>query len=298
MKHLINILKGAAIGIGMIIPGVSGGTIAVLLNIYEDMISAISNLKKEFKKSFFFLLPILIGMVLAFAAMYFPLKLSLQHFPLQTITLFVGLMIGSLPKLCKDAASNGFEKKFDIISFIIPLIIVIGICFIPNMGVVSLGNDMVWYSYILLFIMGILASCALVIPGISGSMLLLIFGYYEPLLNTISALKDTPLHALLVLVVFAIGLVIGFFTISKIMNFLLTKHRRVTYWAIVGFVFGSIPAIYISYDFTDVDLAWYTFLTAAIIGIIGIIGSFFLIRLSEKKTIAKEEVVEETKEAE
>ncbi len=296
MKTLINILKGAAIGVGMIIPGVSGGTVAVLLNIYEDMIKAISNLKKEFKKSFFFLLPILIGMVLAFIAMYFPLKLSLQHFPLQTITLFVGLMIGSLPKLCKDAISNGFEKKFDIISFIIPLVIVIGICFIPNMGVVSLGNDMAWYRYILLFLMGILTSCALVVPGISGSMLLLIFGYYEPLLNTISALKDTPLHALLVLVIFALGLVIGFFVISKIMDYLLSKHRRVTYWAIVGFVFGSIPAIYISYDFSSITLAWYTYLTTIVIGVIGIIASFFLIRLSEKKAIASEEVKESTAE--
>lgn len=294
MKNLINILKGAAIGIGMIIPGVSGGTIAVLLNIYEGMIEAISNLKKDFKKSFFYLLPIGIGMVLAFAAMYFPLKLSLEHFPIQTITLFVGLMIGSLPKLCLDAHANGFNKKFDIISFIIPLAVVIGICFIPNMGVVSLGEDMVWYSYILLFVIGILASCALVIPGISGSMLLLIFGYYEPLLNTISALKDTPLHALLVLVVFIVGLVIGFFMISKLMNFLLTKHRRVTYWAIVGFVFGSIPGIYLSYDFNGTNLAWYTFVTAAVLGIIGIIASFFLIRLSEKKTLVKEDTTNET----
>ena len=84
-NSLINLFKGALIGVSMIIPGVSGGTVAVLLNIYNELIEAISNLKSEFKKSFKFLLPIAIGMVLAFVAMYFPLKLALKYIPLENI---------------------------------------------------------------------------------------------------------------------------------------------------------------------------------------------------------------------
>lgn len=283
MKFLVSMLKGAAIGVAMIIPGVSGGTIAVLFNIYENLINAISNLKKDFKKSFFYLLPIVLGMVLAFAAMYFPLKLALEYFPVQTISLFSGLMLGSIPMLFKQSLDNGF-KKVDFIAGLITFILVIGICFIPNMGNVDLSVNMPKYGYVLLFLIGILGSCALVIPGISGSMLLLIFGYYEPILDTISELTNNFTHSLAVLASVGLGIVFGFVVVAKLMNYLLTKYKRITYWAIVGFVIGSIPAIFLSYDYTDVNVNAITIISSVIVFILGSIISFYLIKLSEKKT--------------
>ena len=288
MNFLKNMLKGALIGVAMIIPGVSGGTIAVLLNIYDKLIEAISNLKKDFRKSFIFLLPIVLGMALAFIAMYFPLKKALEVIPVQTISLFAGLMLGSIPSLFIESKNNGF-KKLDIIAPIITFIIVVGICFIPNMGNVDLSSSMPNYQYILLFIMGLLASCALVVPGISGSMLLLIFGYYKPLLDTISSLKDSFGHSLLVLFIVALGIVIGFFIIAKIMNYLLKKFKRVTYYAICGFVVGSIPAIFISYDYTGIEINAVLIITSIIVFIIGSISSYFLIKLSNKKAIKDNE---------
>ncbi len=246
-QFLINAAKGAAIGVAMIIPGVSGGTLAVLMGVYDKIIDSLGGITKNFKASFLFLLPILLGAVLAFAAMYFPLKYALEYAPFPTITLFAGLMLGSIPDLIKTAHGNGFKKSVDIVSIIIPLAVVVGICFIPRLGDVNLNPGMEVASYWLLFVMGLLASCALVVPGISGSMLLLIFGYYKPLLNTISALKTSPLHALLVLAVFAVGIIIGFFTIAKLMQFLLNKFRWATFWAIVGFVIGSVPAVVITF---------------------------------------------------
>ena len=284
MNFLKNMLKGALIGVAMIIPGVSGGTIAVLLNIYDKLIEAISNLKKDFKNSFIFLLPIVLGMALAFIAMYFPLKKALEVIPVQTISLFAGLMLGSIPSLFIESKNNGF-KRLDIIAPIITFIIVVGICFIPNMGNVDLSISMPTYQYILLFIMGLLASCALVVPGISGSMLLLIFGYYKPLLDTISSLKDSFGHSLLVLFIVALGIVIGFFIIAKIMNYLLKKFKRITYYAIFGFVVGSIPAIFISYDYTGIEINSILIITSIIVFIIGSICSYFLIKLSNKKAI-------------
>ena len=136
-----NLGCGAAIGVAVIIPGVSGGTLAVLLNIYDKMISAVSNLKSDFKNSIKFLLPIALGIVIAFAAMYFPLQFTLERAPLPTVLLFVGLMLGTFPKLLKDSAKLGF-KKLDILNLIIPLAVVVGICFIPYIGDVSLGADM------------------------------------------------------------------------------------------------------------------------------------------------------------
>ena len=246
-QFFINTAKGAAIGVAMIIPGVSGGTLAVLMGVYDKIVDSLGGITKNFKASVAFLFPIFLGAVLAFAAMYFPLKYALQYIPFPTIMLFAGLMLGSIPDLIKTARGNGFKKSVDIVSVIIPLAVVVGICFIPHLGDVNLGANMEVASYWLLFLMGLLASCALVVPGISGSMLLLIFGFYRPLLNTISALKTTPLHALLVLVVFAAGLIIGFFTIAKLMRYLLNRFNRATFWAIVGFVIGSVPAVIITF---------------------------------------------------
>lgn len=282
-------LKGAAIGVAMIIPGISGGTVAVLLEIYEEMIKAISSLRKEFKKSVLYLLPILIGMIIAFGMMYFPIKYALLYIPLQTISLFAGLMIGSCPKMITDAKKNGF-KMINLISLIVPFVFVVGICFIPNMGNVNLSIDMPIINYLVLFIVGVVASCALVIPGVSGSMFLLIIGYYHPIFNTISQIKVNPGHSILVLMIFAIGLLVGFFTIAKIMKVLLEKYPRATYWAIVSFVIGSIPAIYISFDYTKTVVNTITVITSSICVALGIIGSylFTIVTNKKEKTLSKE----------
>lgn len=278
--------KGGAIGLAMIIPGVSGGTLAVLLGVYDKIIDSVGNLFKKFKESFLFLLPIALGAVLAFAALYYPLKYALIYAPFPTIMLFAGLMLGSIPDLIKKSEKNGF-KKFDTIGLALACLLVIGICFIPNLGDVNLSADMEVWQYFLLLFMGMLASCALVVPGVSGSMLMLIFGYYQPLLATISALKVSFGHSLLVLATFAVGLVIGFFTIAKLMQFLLKRFRRATYWSIVGFVIGSIPAVIITFfhEYAH-DLTAYLSPLQISLGVIcfvlGAIATYLLARFTTK----------------
>lgn len=283
-EFIFNMLKGGAIGLAMIIPGVSGGTLAVLLGVYDKIIESISGLFKNFKKSFLFLLPILLGAILAFAALYYPLKYALQYAPFPTIMLFAGFMLGSCPDMIWGARKDGF-KKFDIASVLIPLAVVVGICFIPNMGNVDLSTAMPWHGYLVLAVMGVLASCALVVPGISGSMLMLIFGYYEPLLGMISALRTDFGHSLLVLAIFALGVVVGFFTIARLMKLLLNKFRRSTMWAIVGFVLGSIPAVIITF-FHEYGVAYLDTLQICLgvaTFIIGGVATFFIARIAEKK---------------
>ena len=283
-EFFINVAKGAAIGIAMIIPGVSGGTLAVMLKIYDKIIDSIGGLRQHFKESILFLLPIVIGAVLAFAAAYFPLTLALEYAPFPTMLLFAGLMAGSLPKLFKDCRVTGF-KKIDIALIIIPFIVVIGLCFIPGMGDVDLSENMPWFQYILVPIIGVLASCALVVPGISGSMLLMIFGYYSPVLGLFKDVFVTPLHALSVLACFAVGVVIGFFTIAKIMQLLLKHFPRATGWAIFGFVVGSIPAIVIAFfsEYGKDYLDPVSITVAVILFIVGAIGTYFLAAYAEKK---------------
>ena len=161
------------------------------------------------------------------------------------------------------------------------------------MGNVDLSSAMPWHGYLVLIAMGVLASCALVVPGISGSMLLLIFGYYEPILGMISGLRTDFGHSLLVLVIFALGVVVGFFTIAKLMKLLLNKFHRSTMWAIVGFVIGSIPAVIITF-FHEYGVAYLDTLQICLgvaTFIIGAIATYF-IALYAKKKQAQTEVEE------
>ena len=188
--------------------------------------------------------------------------------------------VGSCPKIIKDGIKQGF-KPLNIVSIIIPLAAVIGICFIPSLGKADLSPSMQWYGYILIILIGMVGSCALVIPGVSGSMLLLILGYYEAIFDTVSALKTDFGHSVLVLFLFAAGVIIGFFSIAKLMKLFMTKFPRGTLWAIIGFVIGSIPAILITYNSNFPEQPYPSLNTAHIaVGIVlcvlGIIASFAL----------------------
>ncbi len=279
-----NFISGAAIGVAMIIPGVSGGTIAVLLNVYDKLIEALGNLTSDFKKKFMFLLPVFLGALAAFAAMYFPLKLALEHAPFPTVMLFAGLMLGSFPKLFKDSVKSGFEKR-NALSAAIPFIVLIGICvlkFCVSAPAADLSENMPIGGYFALFGVAMLASCALVVPGISGSMLLFIAGYYYPVLNAVSYLKAAFGHYFLVLFIFAAGLIVGFFSIAKLMRFFLNRFPRGTRWAIVGFVAASVPAIFITFDYPPV-LGGFQVALGIIFIALGAVASYAFTAYAESK---------------
>lgn len=125
---------------------------------------------------------------------------------------------------------------------------------------------------------------------------MLIFGYYNPLLNAISGLKDSFGHSLLVLALFGVGVVVGFFTIAKLMQLLLKKFRRATFWAITGFVIGSIPAVIITFfnqygDNPSVYLTPLQISLGVILFVAGAIGTFFLARYAAKHTEEAESAV-------
>ena len=295
-NFFLDTAKGGAIGVAMIIPGVSGGTLAVLLNIYDKLIGAISNIFKDFKNSIKVIAPILLGAVVAVVAAYFPLKFALSHAPFPTVMLFAGLMIGSCPKMVKDGIKNGF-KTLDILSVILPLLLVVGICFIPNLGSADLSANMPVYGYFLLILIGMLASCALVVPGVSGSMLLLILGYYNQIFETVSDLKTSFGHSFLVLFLLAVGIIIGFFSIAKLMKYLLGKFPRATNWAIIGFVVGSIPAIFITYNNNFPDFIYSTLSGAhiavgCVLGVLGIIATYALTAFVEYRNKQPQEITD------
>ena len=282
-----NLACGAAIGVGMIIPGVSGGTIAVLLKIYDKLIAALGSLSKNFKANIGFLLNVLLGAAIGFFAAYFPLKWALVHLPLPTVMLFAGLMAGSLPKLFKDSRRGGFTK-INILSAAIPfvavlLISVTGLYISP--GEADLSQSMPVWGYFAVTGVAMLASCALVIPGVSGSMLLMILGYYAPVLGLISGLGSDFGHSILVLALFAAGLVAGFFSIAKLMKFFLDRFPRGTRWAIFGFVLASVPAIFIVFDYSSSPLGKTHILIGCILCVLGAISTYALTAYADSKAL-------------
>jgi putative membrane protein len=243
---LRDIAAGVCIGVAFIVPGFSGGSVAVMLGIYEKMINAITDLFKNMKKSIMTLLPIGIGLLVGAAALMFPLGYLIAEFPLPTVSVFVGLAIGGIPSI--RGRVKGKAETNDIIALSIPLVITLLLIFIPMGGDVNLmGLNL--GGYLLLFLVGMLGSCALVMPGISGSMLLLILGYYRPLIALITDhfLKFKDLSTcILVFLSCGLGIAVGFFVISMIMKRMLDKHPRGTYFAIIGFIIGSLPTVYVS----------------------------------------------------
>lgn len=245
-----SILKGMVIGIANIIPGVSGGTMMVSMGIYDKLIHCITHLFSEFKKSVLFLLPIAIGMGIALVGSSFGLEYLFGHFPIQTNLLFIGLIIGGLPAIWKNVKG----KSVKIGHIIAGLLFFAVVVFFAVMGE-SEGNaaDMTFgfVNVLKLLGVGVVASATMVIPGVSGSMVLLLMGYYNPIIESINDFiralvaldMDGVLRGMGILVPFGIGVVAGVFIIAKLVEIIFDKFPLYAYWAIIGLIVASPIAI-------------------------------------------------------
>ncbi len=247
-----NLLKGMVMGIANIIPGVSGGTMAVSMGIYDKLIHCVTHLFKEFKESMKFLIPIFLGIGIALVGLSFIIEPAFEYFPLQTNCLFVGLIVGGLPAVCKKVKGKGIK-----VSYIIPFLVFFGVV----VGMAAMGEtegaaaDLTFgfVSVIKLFIVGIIASATMVIPGVSGSMMLLLMGYYNPIVSAIKnfvtalAAFDVPgiLQGCGILIPMGIGIVVGIFAIAKLIEIIFEKFSIQAYWAIIGLIIASPFAIFL-----------------------------------------------------
>lgn len=287
MENIILVIKGFFMGIANVIPGVSGGTIAIILGIYEKFISAISNLFKNIKENFRFLIPVVIGMVLAILILSSVIEYSYDNFPIPTMLLFVGLVLGGIPMLLKNVIGRKECKMFSsyiILIFTFSLVIFMA-CSDLIFGTVKEVNllELNIGGYILLFIVGVIAAATMVIPGISGSLMLMLLGYYYPIIERINDFVgfNNLTKNILILGVFGIGVLVGIVLISKLLEMLFEKYNTKTYFGVLGFIFASILAIPIS---TCLQISNLTFnLMQLIIGILLLIaGSFISYKLGEK----------------
>ncbi len=253
---VVDFFKGILIGIANVIPGVSGGTIAVVLGIFDQLIDAINNFyKKDFKRHLKFIFPIALGAVCGIVAFSSLIEYCLNKYSFQTSMFFVGLVVGSIPlilKNIKQGGSVGFKQT----------VLPVAISFITVVMLSLLGNreaDMSQEiiisasSTLFLFFGGMLASASMVVPGVSGSFVMVLLGIYPTVIHAISAIKDylanpTNFSLLLnisyILVPLGIGTLLGIVLVSKLISTLLNKVYSLTYSVILGLIFGSIFGIF------------------------------------------------------
>ena len=275
MKFLEHIIIGIIIGISNIVPGVSAGTMFVILGIFKKLIdqvglcldevkTMVKNMTKfkeknggiravgiMFKNIFMsqktFLIPIAIGMIFA---IYFVAKLFSILNPEQILYrnyIFLGLILGGIPALFKELKkgtdiTNIKKRKISIYIFMIigfAMMFVLYLLKVNGIGLRKVGYEELSITMALpLFLVGAVAAASMVIPGISGSMVVLILGYYELMTVSISKLN------MIFIIPFAIGILVGIMAILKLIKYLLDKHYTITYSCIVGFVVGSLLMVF------------------------------------------------------
>jgi putative membrane protein len=262
-------LAGMGIGAGAAIPGVSGSAVAVVLKVYESIIWAVTNFRKKFSRSFAILLPILLGIIFAVIPCVWLFDRALEQFVFGIICIFAGFLIGSFPGVVDEIRKVKITKKYIILAILGALfVIALGIVSVLFGGKMDLNShfaDMSWWFILILVPVGIIAAVALTVPGLSGSLILLILGFYKPLLeNTIQWIKEiltagdfsNTWKLFAMLGAFAIGVLIGVVITSKAMKFFIGKHHNGTYFAIAGFVFGSILVIFFNMVIFNYYLVW------------------------------------------
>ena len=233
-------IAGLLIGICVILPGVSGGVIAVILGIYDKIIFAINNFKDNKKGNFIFLFKIFIGLVLGIIISSKILIYFFDKYHTEMSYLFIGLILGSIPLLIK----NYYEKTNIKLNYPILLsisIISIILSIVIKKDIVISGDE---NNVLLLFISGFIFAIGKVIPGVSSSVLLNLIGRYKLYLTIFSNPISYLYNNLLNLIIIIIGFVIGLLLSLKLMSFLLKKYYSITYSIIIGFVIGSVMIMY------------------------------------------------------
>ena len=281
---------GAGIGCAVIVPGISGGTIALVTGAFKKIVTAVDKLfSKLFWKNLAILIPFGVGAVLAIAALYFPITLAFEHCMLAIVCLFAGFMVGSVLSVTdkiKDKKPSCTEIVFCLAGFILVVLFgVLSLLFNLNSAVLETFNNNPWYLYPILLFVGIISSTGLIVPGFSGSMLLMVIGFYDKILNLVKQIPSQPGWSILRLFTFAVGVLLGFVLFSKLMKKLFEKHPRIANFVVLGFLVGSIIAIYVNdqmFDYLKSSLGTLDYVLSPVFLIVGFVISYLIVRYERK----------------
>ena len=247
MDFLSRMLKGLVVGVANIIPGVSGGTMAVVMGIYDKLIGAVSDLRRDFKNSVIYLFPIGVGALLGILLFSYLIEYLLANFTMPTNIFFLGLILGSIPMIAKKALYQGKKLRVGV-SNVLPGLITLGAMIV--MAVMGTGDQSAtemtgsYFSAIRLFLSAVAAAACMIMPGISGSMIMVLLGVYTSVLTAISSF-NIP-----VLIPVALGVLLGVFWGAKLIDWCMKRFEQQTYFAILGLIAGSILPILLNAGYT------------------------------------------------
>lgn len=249
-KYLMISVKGVCMGAADVIPGVSGGTIAFMTGIYEELIASINSINATAVKLLFsgkfkdfwkhingnFLLSVAVGILISIFSLAKVMQYLLANHPIQTWAFFFGLIVASSIFILKGI--KGWNIR-SVVTLFFGIILGIVICTLSP----TETPDGLWF----IFLCGAIAICAMILPGISGSFILLILGKYEYIMQTISNLIDGGTHfwnSAAILGIFAVGAITGLLAFSKFLHWLLGKYHKETLLILAGFIIGSLVKVW------------------------------------------------------
>ena len=258
MNFLFDVIKGILIGVANIIPGVSGGTMMVSMGVYEKIIGVVNNLFKDIKKSILTLLPLGIGMLLGVAVFSFVIPWCLEVYPFPTSFCFIGLILGGVPAIIKPAKESLYKEGKSVAA---PHIIAFACLFALAVGMVAMNDTQTNFAsfdlnigfMIIMFLVGVVSAATMVIPGVSGSLVLMILGVYAGIMSSISGFISAVFafdwaqifYYVGILAPFGIGVIVGIFAVAKLIEWLFAKFPSITYCGILGLIVASPIAIVI-----------------------------------------------------
>ena len=243
MQNVLGILYGFVFGSANIIPGVSGGTMLVTFGCYDKVCGALALDIKEIKRNLKFLIFFAIGAAVGIVGFSNLISLLFDSFPTESYMFFMGLIIGSVPLIVRNATVKEKFRPVCAVPFVIALAAVVGLAVLEKysgeQAIIDLqGGEHTVLFFAVLVLAAVLAAAAMIIPGVSGSFIMVLLGTYE---TVIGAVRDFDFA---VLIPTAAGVIIGIVSGARLIRFLLKKHRLMVFSAILGLCAGSLYAIF------------------------------------------------------
>ena len=291
MKYVIAILKGILVGLAVLIPGVSGGSMIMTMGIYEQAISITSRDRKIRRSAIVFLIPYGIGIVVGILGLAFVIKWLMERYLFETALCFIGMILGSLPMLYKKVKG----EKFSLIGAVLFLLMVGIMIALPHLSRSAGGEGRLTMSFtgaLLAVILGFIGAGTMIVPGISGSMVMLVLGYYHDIIGHITGLKEVvkggfsgaaiPWGHVFALGFFAVGALLGLLLVSRWIKWLLSHCPVPTYYAIMGLMLASPYPIFIKSGLNLAGMGAGHLVAGAVTLILGFALALFLDRQGEK----------------
>ncbi len=295
-SFVLAFILGVFIGLAVIVPGVSGSTVAIIFGMYTALLYAIGNILNDFKRCICYLIPIGIGAAIGFLGGFFVIQNVFGRFMFQLVCLFAGLMIGAVPAITgeiKGEKKSATRLLLLVIGFIIPLIVG-GVSIMLGTGAGTGGEGtfeaIPFYLYILYIPLGVIVSTTQIVPGLSATAILMAFGQFKPILNSLHLdyVLENPAVIGLYLCLGG-GFVVGMILISRLFSKLIEKHRAATFFLVVGLSLGSIASMFFNLDMWEIYTLWVggvnpvlPIVIGAVLLVIGFVCSFLLTRYELK----------------